>query len=48
MEAETLHDCGGYLNVAHQVLLFQPEYYDLQLKIERSENLSIVLVVGFS
>jgi hypothetical protein len=46
-KAETRHGCTFYLNVARQVLLFQAEYSDLQLKIERSGNFSIAFGVVF-
>ena len=47
MRAEIRHGLGFYLNVARQVLLLRMEYCDLQLKIERSENLYIEFVALF-
>ena len=47
MRAEIGHGLGFYLNVARQVLLLRMEYCDLQLKIERSENLYIEFVALF-
>ena len=47
MRSEIGHGLGFYLNVARQVLLLRMEYCDLQLKIERSENLYIEFVALF-
>ena len=47
MRAEIGHGLGFCLDVARHVLLLRMEYCDLQLKIERSENLYIEFVALF-
>ena len=47
MRAEIGHGLGFCPDVARQVLLLRMEYCDLQLKIERSENLYIEFVALF-